>query len=176
MVNISKACCARLPHCPAKHTMPSCAASGRMGWPNSEIFAAFNKKALDLICINLVHIKLFRNTGNSLYSQWKWSDLLSHIQHFATPWTIHGILQARILQWVAFLFSKGSSQPRDRTQVSRTGGGFFTSWATREAQEHWNRSLSLLQGIFLTQESNWGLLHCRWILDQLSYQGSHLFM
>ena len=33
-------------------------------------------------------------------------------------------------------------------------------------------SLSLLQGIFLTQESNWGLLHCRWIFYQLSYQGS----
>ena len=33
-------------------------------------------------------------------------------------------------------------------------------------------SLSLLQWIFLTQESNWGLLHCRWILYQLSYQGS----
>ena len=33
-------------------------------------------------------------------------------------------------------------------------------------------SLSLLQGIFLTQELNWGLLHCRWILNQLSYQGS----
>ena len=33
-------------------------------------------------------------------------------------------------------------------------------------------SLSLLQGIFATQESNWGLLHCRWILYQLSYQGS----
>ena len=33
-------------------------------------------------------------------------------------------------------------------------------------------SLSLLQGIFLTQESNWGLLHCRWILYQLSYQGN----
>ena len=33
-------------------------------------------------------------------------------------------------------------------------------------------SLSLLQQIFLTQESNWGLLHCRWILYQLSYQGS----
>ena len=34
-------------------------------------------------------------------------------------------------------------------------------------------SLSLLQGIFLTQESNWGLLPCRWILYQLSYQGSY---
>ena len=37
------------------------------------------------------------------------------------------ILQARILQWVAFPFSRGSSQHRDRTQVSRVAGGFFTS-------------------------------------------------
>ena len=49
-------------------------------------------------------------------------------------YTVHGILQARILEWVAFLFSRGSSQPRDRTQVSRITGRFFTSWATREAQ------------------------------------------
>ena len=38
----------------------------------------------------------------------------------------HGILQARILEWVAFLFSWASSQSRDRTQVSCTAGGFFT--------------------------------------------------
>ena len=48
-------------------------------------------------------------------------------------YTVHGILQARILEWVAFPFSRGSSQPRDWTQVSHTGGGFFTSWSTREA-------------------------------------------
>ena len=46
--------------------------------------------------------------------------------------TVHGILQARIPEWVAFPFSRGSSQLRDWTQVSRTAGGFFTSWATRE--------------------------------------------
>ena len=51
---------------------------------------------------------------------------------FATPWTI----QARILDWVAFPFSRGSSQPRDWTQVSHIAGGFFTSWATSEAQEY----------------------------------------
>ena len=50
----------------------------------------------------------------------------------------HGILQARILDWVAFPFSRGSSQPRDRTQVSHIAGGFFTNWATREAQEYWS--------------------------------------
>ena len=41
--------------------------------------------------------------------------------------TVHGILQARILEWVAFPFSRGSSQPRDRTQVSHIAGRFFTS-------------------------------------------------
>ena len=40
--------------------------------------------------------------------------------------TVHGILQARTLEWVAFPFSRGSSQPRDGTQVSHTAGGFFT--------------------------------------------------
>ena len=42
-------------------------------------------------------------------------------------YTVHEILQARILEWVAFLFSKGSSQPRDGTQVSHIAGVFFTS-------------------------------------------------
>ena len=48
-------------------------------------------------------------------------------------YTVHGILQARILEWVATPFSRGSPQPRDRTQVSHIAGRFFTSWATREA-------------------------------------------
>ena len=48
--------------------------------------------------------------------------------------TIHGILQARILEWVAFPFSTSSSQPRDQTQVSHIAGRFFTSRATKEAQ------------------------------------------
>ena len=48
---------------------------------------------------------------------------------------VHGILPARILEWAAFSFSRGSSQARDQTQVSHIAGGFFTSWATREAQQ-----------------------------------------
>ena len=48
-------------------------------------------------------------------------------------YTVHGILQARILEWVDFPFSRGSSQPRDQTQVSHIAGRFFTSWANREA-------------------------------------------
>ena len=42
-------------------------------------------------------------------------------------YTVHGILQAKILEWVAFSFSRASSQPRDQTQVSRIAGKFFTS-------------------------------------------------
>ena len=79
---------------------------------------------------------------------------------------VHGILQYKILEWVVITFSRGSSQPRDRTQVSCIAGGFFTIWATREAQEYWS-------GIFpvdTSQESNWGLLLCKQILYQLSYQ------
>ena len=53
-------------------------------------------------------------------------------------YTAHGILQARILEWVAFPFSRGSSQPRDQTQVSRIVGRFFTSWATKQPQEYWS--------------------------------------
>ena len=47
--------------------------------------------------------------------------------------SVHGILQARILEWVAVTFSRGSSQPRDQTQVSHIAGRFFTIWATAEA-------------------------------------------
>ena len=49
-------------------------------------------------------------------------------------YTVHGILQARILEWVAIPFSSGSSPPRDLTQVFRIAGRFFNGWATREAQ------------------------------------------
>ena len=45
--------------------------------------------------------------------------------------SIHGILQARILVWVSISFSRWSSQPRDRTQVSRIAGRLFNLWATR---------------------------------------------
>ena len=49
---------------------------------------------------------------------------------------VHGIFQARILEWVAISFSRGSFQPRDRTQVSSIVGRCFTIWATRKAHEN----------------------------------------
>ena len=60
----------------------------------------------------------------------------------ATLWTVAcqpplslGISQARILEWVAISFSRGSSWPRNWTQVSSIAGGFLTDWATREARK-----------------------------------------
>ena len=50
---------------------------------------------------------------------------------------VHGILQARILEWVAFPFSRASSQPRDQTQVLHIAGRIFTSQATKEAPNNW---------------------------------------
>ena len=48
--------------------------------------------------------------------------------------SVHGIFQTRVPEWLAFSFSRGSSQLRNRPGVSCIAGGFFTSWATREAQ------------------------------------------
>ena len=87
-------------------------------------------------------------------------------------YTVHGILPARILEWVAVPFSRGSFQPRDRTQVSLIAVDSLPAEPPGKPKNTGVGSLSLLQGIFLTQESNQGLLHCRWILSQLSYEGS----
>ena len=89
-----------------------------------------------------------------------WS--LSHVWLFATPWSAacqtplsmgfsrqeywSGILQGRILKWVAILFFKGSSQPRDRTCVSCIVRRFFTVWAPREAQGRFPLAISHTHG------------------------------
>ena len=75
------------------------------------------------------------------------SYLLNRVQFLVTPWTvachglyssIHGIVQARILECVPIPSSGGPSQPRDQTQVSDVAGGFFPTRAMREAQEYWS--------------------------------------
>ena len=60
--------------------------------------------------------------------------------------SLHGILQARVLEWVAISFSRGSSQPRDWTWVSRIPGRFFNVWATREGSPlNWSIIRSIRQ-------------------------------
>ena len=77
-----------------------------------------------------------RETANR---KWKWScsvvsDSLRPMDCSPQSSSIHGILQARILEWVAISFSRGSSGPRDRTQVSHIAGRRFNLCATREAK------------------------------------------
>ena len=83
-------------------------------------------------------------------------------------YTGHGILQARILKWVAVPFSRGSSQPRSSAMKMDS----LPAEPQGKPKNTVVDSLSVPQGIFLTQELKWGLLHCRRILYQLCYQGS----
>ena len=102
----------------------------------------------------------------------KWK-LFSHVRLLATLWAIiHGILQARILEWVAFPFSRGSSQLRGRIQVFALQVDSLPAEPQGKPNSTGGGSLSLLQWVFPTQELNRCLLHCRRILYQLSYQGS----
>ena len=86
--------------------------------------------------------------------------------------SVHGILQARILEWVAMPSSRGSSQPRDQTRFLALQADSLPSELPGKPKNTGVGSLSLFQGIFPTRESNRGLLHHRWILYQLSYQRS----
>ena len=79
-------------------------------------------------------------------SEWvkvvQWCPALWDTMDCSPPTTsAHGVIQARILEWFAILFSRGSSRLRDQTQDSCIAGRFFTIWATREA---WNYYVVLL--------------------------------
>ena len=74
---------------------------------------------------------------------------------------VHGIFQARILEWVAISFSRGSPWARDRTQIFRTAGRLFTIWAIREAQGALPYiALFFLIGLLLSNSLNNYLLCC----------------
>ena len=73
------------------------------------------------------------------FKEVKWSEVTQLCLTLCDPMdcslsgsSAHGIFQARALEWIAILFSRGSSQPRDRTRVSHVAGRRFTVWATRE--------------------------------------------
>ena len=73
--------------------------------------------------------------------------------------TVHGILQARILEWVTFPFSRGSSQPRNQTRVSCIAGGFFTNWAIGEALS-WIVKLRIIEQWY---SSHWCDMYICWV-------------
>ena len=86
-------------------------------------------------------------------------------------YTVHGILQARILEWVAVPSSRGSSQPGIEPRSPTLQADSLAAEPQEKPKNTGVSSLSLLQRIFLIQESNRDLLHCRRILYQLSCEG-----
>ena len=89
------------------------------------------------------------------------------------PHTVHGILQARILKWVVFPFSRRSSQPRYKPRSPMVQADSLPATPQGKPKNTGVDSLSLLQQIFLTQELNQGLLHCRCILYQQPIREAH---
>ena len=101
---------------------------------------------------------------------------LSHVRLFVTPWTVAlqpplsiGIFQARILEWVSCpppgdLPNPGIFPTRGSNPVSHIAGGSLPTEPPGKPKHTELGSLSLLQRIFLTQESNRGLLHCKRVL------------
>ena len=79
--------------------------------------------------------------------------LCDPMDHSPPGSSVHGILQARILEWDAIPSSRGSSWPRDQTWVSCTAGG-FCFWATREAQEYKLLKFLFLQNLFYMHSSS----------------------
>ena len=70
--------------------------------------------------------------------------LCDSVDYSPPGFSVHEILQARILEWAAIPFSRGSSPPRDWTGIYCIAGRFFIIWATREAQYHMLQSNSIL--------------------------------
>ena len=85
---------------------------------------------------------------------------------------VHGILQARILEWVAFPFSRGLPNPGIKRRLPTLQADSFPAEPQGKPKNTGLGSLSLLQGIFPTQGSNPDLPHCRQSLSQLSHKGS----
>ena len=86
------------------------------------------------------------------------SENCSVVSSNPMDYTVHGILQARILEWVTFPFSRGSSQPTDQTRSPALQADSLPTEPSGKPKNTRVGSLSLLCGIFLTHESNGGLL------------------
>ena len=115
-------------------------------------------------------------TRSYIYSEWAEVARLCPTLCDPMYYTVHGILQATILEWVAFPFSRRSSFPGIEPRSRSLQADSLPAEPRGKPKNTGVASLSLLLWIVPTQELNQGLLHCRRILYQLSYQGSLLFM
>ena len=105
--------------------------------------SAFSKTSLKIWWF-MIHVLLKPGLENfEHYFTTVWSEVIQSCLTFCNPMdcslpgsSVLGILQERKLEWIVIPLSRGSSQPRDRTQVSCIAGRLFTIWATREAHSH----------------------------------------
>ena len=108
------------------------------GWTASKWELELKSRDSCEVCDEIVATSgyLYLPSPNQYIGRWRTDESHSFVSDSWRPYWLYSlwIIQIRILEWVAFPFSRGSSQPRDWTQVSHIAGWFFTSWATREAQ------------------------------------------
>ena len=93
-----------------------------------------------------------------------------------TDYTVHGILQARLLEWVAVSSPGTLPNPGIEPRPPALQADSLPSEPPRKPKNTGVDSLSLLQGIFPTQELNQSFLHCRWIPYQLSYHFTSIYI
>ena len=103
-------------HCPPQHCSGGVSLSGYQG--------------MMILCQSSNQYRFTKSESEVTQS----CPTLCNPMDFSLPgFSVHGFLQARVLEWVTISFSGGSSRPRDRTRVSCIGGRRFNLWATREA-------------------------------------------
>ena len=126
---------------------------------------------------HIMRLKVKWKSNLSSFWAWKWK-LLNCVRFFVTPWThtVHGILQARILERVAYSFSSNLPNPGIKPSSPSLQADSLPAKPQGKPKNTGVSSLSIIQWIFLTQESNRGLLHCREILYQLSYVVSKWYL
>ena len=80
------------------------------------------------------------STFLTFFIKYEWVSKSCLVMSLCDPmnYTVHGILQAKIMEWVAFLFSRGSLQCKDWTHISHIADRFLTNWGTREIQEYYS--------------------------------------
>ena len=141
-------------------------------WLDNTVSVCLTSSLRSLCKIGIYFLHVF--LSNFIYSDMKKGKVVQSCPTLCDPvdCRVHGILQARILEQVAFPFSRGLPNPGIEPRSSALQVDSLPAEPQGKPKYTGVGSLSLLQRIFLTQELNWGLLHCRWMLYQLSYQGS----
>ena len=130
-------------------------------------------QTLEVIAICTIFYECYCESEKVKAKKWKWKSL-SVVRLFVTPWTIQSVEFSRPEYWSVWPFSSPEDLPNPGIEPR-----FPTLQVDSLPAEPLGKlkntgvgRLCLLQWVFPTQESNWGLLHCRQILYQLSSQGS----